>query len=128
MSRDDKSVKRQPLTGPLAGDSPAATNFYSQHPGIRIPAKLRKTNGLIFSNRDTFAISACRTVLRDARCGPIGDSQMCRPFGFAQGKRDAVPTAKPGPPRPRAPGQARSGALRRRRLFAWGSCLLHAGE
>jgi hypothetical protein len=36
----------------------APTIFYSQHPESRIPAKLRKINGLIFSTRNTFPLDA----------------------------------------------------------------------
>jgi hypothetical protein len=36
----------------------APTLFYSSHPESRIPAKLRKTNGLIFSTRHTYPLDA----------------------------------------------------------------------
>jgi hypothetical protein len=39
MALEGKSVRGQQLPERLACSSPAATDFYSQHPGIRIPAK-----------------------------------------------------------------------------------------
>jgi hypothetical protein len=41
-------------------------DFYSSHPGIRIPANLLKTEHIIISNRHTFTFFASRMNLRDA--------------------------------------------------------------
>ena len=41
MALEGKSVRGQQLPERLACSSPASTDFYSQHPGIRIPGKPR---------------------------------------------------------------------------------------
>ena len=66
MELEIESVRGRTLPEWLPIKPPAPTKFYSQHPESKISAKFKKTNGLIFSTRSTFAFWASRTVLRDA--------------------------------------------------------------
>jgi len=67
MGLEIKSVSGRALPESLACNSPASGKFYSQHPESRIPAKCRKTNGLIFSTRNTFATSSIQPQASSAQ-------------------------------------------------------------